>query len=52
MRIAQNLGCIVEISALRKRTEGNEATGSERVGDQAGNDHLGLDLLQMGHGFG
>ena len=39
-----------EVAALRDGAEGNELSGGKRVGDGAGDDELGLDLLDVGHG--
>lgn len=49
--LAENRARVPEIAAARERAEAEDLGGGERLLHLAGLDHVGVDLLEVGHGL-
>lgn len=46
--VGEDDGAVGEVGGVGDGGGGDEAAGGEGVGDETGDDHLGLDLLEVG----
>lgn len=51
MHVSENLAGVVEVTVVGKSGEAEELGCGERVSKLGGLDHLGMELLQVLHGF-